>query len=271
MYMKTNDDASVSFTRIPNSVLDWLLGSEHGLTYRQQHILHAVFRFTYGFSRRSAPLSSRYLAEYTGIDQAHVCRALKSLVDACLLTVTFQRKIGFYSLCPSKYKNKKNPVVDCADDALSASRCSRGIETDALLASKIKRKEKVKPGREPSSLESKFAALLLSNGLPISEREYQLGRWRFDFAWPEQKVAVEIDGGTFSGGSHVSGEGHERDCLKQNYAVSQGWVVFRLNGRMMDTQEGRDTVLDSLRERGVTGSLEQRESVSVSKDFPGLW
>src|SRR5687768_16750315 len=28
-------------------------------------------------------------------------------------------------------------------------------------------------------------------------------RWRFDFAWPELKVAVECDGGTFTGGRHV--------------------------------------------------------------------
>lgn len=153
--MIPNDDASVSFTRIPNSVLDWLLGPEHDLSFRQVRVLLAVFRFTYGFSRRSAPLSSRYLAEYTGINQAHVCRTLKSLVDEGLLAVSFERKIGFYTLCPRRYKNKKERVVDPADDALSASRCSFGHETDALSASKIERRK-----REDSAYEPSFDGLL---------------------------------------------------------------------------------------------------------------
>ena len=37
------------------------------------------------------------------------------------------------------------------------------------------------------------------------EREFRFceRRWRFDFAWPSHKVAVEIDGGIFIHGRHV--------------------------------------------------------------------
>jgi phage replication O-like protein O len=152
--MTTPDDANKKYTRIPNSVLEWLFGPEHDLSLRQVKVLLVVFRYTYGFSRRSAPLSSRFVADQTGIDQAHVCRALKSLAEAGLLAVSFERKIGFYTLVPRAYKNKKTRVVESSDDALSASRCSFGHETDALSASKIQRNKKGSGGDDAASLGS---------------------------------------------------------------------------------------------------------------------
>jgi very-short-patch-repair endonuclease len=68
-------------------------------------------------------------------------------------------------------------------------------------------------------------------GLPDPLEEYRFHparRWRFDLAWPAHKVAVEIDGGTFSGGRHVSGVGHARDSEKANEAQLLGWVVLRV-------------------------------------------
>ena len=62
------------------------------------------------------------------------------------------------------------------------------------------------------------------------EREYRFHptrRWRFDFADPETKVAVEIDGGAFIGGRHTRGVGFVKDQEKLNTATSMGWRVFR--------------------------------------------
>ena len=146
--MIPNKDASTSFTRIPNSALEWLLGPEHDLSFRQVRVLLTVFRFTYGFSRRSAPLSTSFIETFTGIDRANVCRALKSLVDAGLLTVTFQRKIGYYTLVPRAYKNKKKHVVEYADDADSAHCCQIGSDDAAELAPKIYKGKKVKTAEE---------------------------------------------------------------------------------------------------------------------------
>lgn len=78
-------------------------------------------------------------------------------------------------------------------------------------------------------------------------------KWRFDFAWPDHKVAIELEGGTFgrpvmcdkcgskvmvhtasgsypvrAGGRHNSGSGMQADCDKYNSAASLGWFVFRI-------------------------------------------
>ena len=57
--------------------------------------------------------------------------------------------------------------------------------------------------------------------------------WRFDFAWPDVLVAVEIDGGVFmpKGGRHNRGATYALDCEKLNTAIAMGWVVFRLTDR----------------------------------------
>ena len=59
-------------------------------------------------------------------------------------------------------------------------------------------------------------------------------RWRFDAAWPAQRVAVEVDGGIWRMGRHVRGAGYERDCEKLNTAAAQGWLVLRVTPQMIE-------------------------------------
>jgi very-short-patch-repair endonuclease len=69
-----------------------------------------------------------------------------------------------------------------------------------------------------------------STPLPMPVRQYQgvPGRdYRSDFAWPEQKLAVEVDGGTWSGGRHTRGGGYAEDCVKINELECLGWHVIR--------------------------------------------
>jgi hypothetical protein len=52
-------------------------------------------------------------------------------------------------------------------------------------------------------LEDLFALQVKLAGLPMPEREYRAikGRmFRFDFAWEKERLLVEINGGTYSGG-----------------------------------------------------------------------
>lgn len=68
-------------------------------------------------------------------------------------------------------------------------------------------------------------------GLPEPVLELRFApprRWRFDLAFPAHKVAVEIDGGTWTGGRHTTGLGFLRDAEKLNEAALLGWLVLRV-------------------------------------------
>lgn len=57
-------------------------------------------------------------------------------------------------------------------------------------------------------------------------REYQFDPtrgWRFDFAWPEHKIALEVEGR----GRHQRVKGFRDDCEKYNAAASRGWRLLR--------------------------------------------
>lgn len=56
-------------------------------------------------------------------------------------------------------------------------------------------------------------------------------RYRADFAHLSSRSLIEIQGGTFNRGRHVTGSGYERDCRKYNLAVIGGWRVFLLTSQ----------------------------------------
>lgn len=73
--------------------------------------------------------------------------------------------------------------------------------------------------------------------LPAPEEQVRFHpkrRWRFDLCWPAKHWAVEIDGGTFSGGRHVRPLGFEKDAEKLNEASLAGWRVLRVTGAMVN-------------------------------------
>ena len=81
-----------------------------------------------------------------------------------------------------------------------------------------------------SKLEMRFARIVDAAGLPLPVTEYRFHptrRWRFDFAWPDHKLAVEIEGGAWTGGRHTRGSGFVGDCDKYNAATILGWRVLR--------------------------------------------
>ena len=52
-------------------------------------------------------------------------------------------------------------------------------------------------------------------------------RWRFDYANPELKIAVEQEGGVWISGRHNRGKGFLGDMEKYNAAIVMGWRVLR--------------------------------------------
>ncbi len=108
--------------------------------------------------------------------------------------------------------------------------------------------------KPPSTLEKKFLRLwvILTDGQPDPVREHLFApprKWRFDFAWPAYRVAVEIDGGTWmeSGGCHQHPIRFAGDCEKFNAATLLGWRVLRF------------TTIDL--GQNMTGMIEQIEAL----------
>jgi hypothetical protein len=63
---------------------------------------------------------------------------------------------------------------------------------------------------------------------PVSEYEFSPPRkWRFDFAWPDFDVALEVDGGIWLSGRHTRGAGYVKDMEKFNEAACLGWRILK--------------------------------------------
>jgi hypothetical protein len=82
---------------------------------------------------------------------------------------------------------------------------------------------------------------------PVREYQFCERKWRFDFAWPQEKLAVEIEGGTWSNGRHSRGSGYESDLLKYNRATALGWRVFRYTPTMVNVGIAINDVLEALK------------------------
>lgn len=120
-----------------------------------------------------------------------------------------------------------------------------------------------------SSLEAQFEIHIRSYNLPNYEFQYRfcanhvglykgirkrlkdagLRDWRFDFAWPEFMLAVEIEGGGWINGRHNRGKGFEEDLQKYHNAMMMGWVVYRCDGRLIKELNAIKFVKKYLEER----------------------
>jgi very-short-patch-repair endonuclease len=101
-----------------------------------------------------------------------------------------------------------------------------------------------------SVLEALFAQQVRALRLPEPVREYRfdaIRRWKFDFAWPAQKVAVECEGGIWTSGRHTRGAGFEVDCEKYNAATLQGWRVVRFTSGMVKNGAAIDTLIGAMK------------------------
>ncbi|MDR3100765.1 MAG: endonuclease domain-containing protein [Paraburkholderia sp.] len=97
----------------------------------------------------------------------------------------------------------------------------------------------------PSVIEETFALHVRAEKLPAPEREVQFDptrRWRFDFAWSEQRLAVEVEGGIHAGGRHTRGTGFEADARKYLAAMLAGWRVVRVTAAMVNDGSAVDAV-----------------------------
>lgn len=99
-----------------------------------------------------------------------------------------------------------------------------------------------------SAIEEEFADQCRFYKLsPVREFRFEeLRRWRTDFAFPNEKILIEIEGGVFTGGRHTRGSGFTKDCEKTNHAALFGYRVLRFTGAMVKSGDAIDTVMKIL-------------------------
>lgn len=77
--------------------------------------------------------------------------------------------------------------------------------------------------------ESPIEKLFLDNAIdliPGLKPQYKIGPYRVDFAIPDQRIAIELDGHQY----HSTKEQRTRDAKRQRYLERNGWRVIRFTG-----------------------------------------
>ena len=106
------------------------------------------------------------------------------------------------------------------------------IDASRLLGNNPKAKavvNKAKKAQQVDTLHQRVLAQLVGFPDPTTELMFHPKRkWRFDYAWEEQKLALEVHGGIHSGGRHTRGRGFVEDRAKMNEATLLGWTVLEV-------------------------------------------
>lgn len=108
-------------------------------------------------------------------------------------------------------------------DGLTVRRERRAREREARDA----RREVRRTLREETAREFQQTCRAAGLPAPVAEHRFHPTRgWRFDFAWPDARVALEVDG-AIGWGRHTRPDGWHKDTEKLNAAVAAGWRVLR--------------------------------------------
>lgn len=121
-----------------------------------------------------------------------------------------------------------------------------------------------------SKIEELALEIIKNAGLPDPVREYRFHptrRWRLDLAYPDIKLGIELEGGTFGGivkcqvcgalvthrsgnrripvrvgGRHNIGASYEKDLEKYSEAAILGWTIIRFTGAMLKGKKKAESV-----------------------------
>jgi very-short-patch-repair endonuclease len=99
--------------------------------------------------------------------------------------------------------------------------------------------------------EEKFRGMLRTRELRQPDREWRFHptrKWAFDYAWPEQRLALEVEGGAFmrGGGRHNRGTGFRADCEKYSEGAVCGWRILRVLPEQLTTYFTIDLIARAL-------------------------
>lgn len=94
----------------------------------------------------------------------------------------------------------------------------------------IKKQKKSRQTGNSSQIRDVFTVICKTDLGVECVKEYKFHperKWRFDYAVPEHKIALEVEGGVWTSGRHTRPQGFLGDIEKYNTATLMGWRVFR--------------------------------------------
>lgn len=86
--------------------------------------------------------------------------------------------------------------------------------------------------------ERDFLAHLTALRVPAPTPEFLFHpsrKWRLDYAWPDAKLGLEVEGGVWTGGKHGRGSGIVKDMEKANGLALCGWRLLRVTPSALPT------------------------------------
>lgn len=114
----------------------------------------------------------------------------------------------------------------------------------------VKKVVKVTSHQKPvSEIEAIFDLQMRVEKLPKSQMNFQFDTsrgWMLDRAWPEYKLAVEIDGMV-----HRIKDRFERDIEKFAFALIAGWTVLHVSGKNVHNRKGVEWLKQLMMQRGM--------------------
>lgn len=133
-------------------------------------------------------------------------------------------------------------VLRWTPEQLDAYRARMGLQATQTAQERTPAKEATHApaDRWPLALRDQIVAA----GLPEPLREpcfHPTRGWRSDLAWPDLKLAVEIEGG-----AHGARKQRERDIDKHNAYMLLGWRYLRVLPRWVETGQALAAVREML-------------------------
>lgn len=84
-------------------------------------------------------------------------------------------------------------------------------------------------------------------GIPAPIPEYNFcpnRKFRIDYAWPEILLGMEIEGGIWTRGRHITPKGFLKDIEKYNMMAETGWLLLRYEPKAIKFKQIKQTMIN---------------------------
>jgi hypothetical protein len=159
----------------------------------------------------------------TSATGCHVAFSIRNAISECLMPIYALSTVDWRNIMPGSRRPGRRP---------------RGSDVRGLGRTGCKSSDKRLPGGSSKKKKKDLADTLAWHMYHVGKfpeciREHifhPTRKWRFDLAWPDKMIAIEVHGGEWIGGRHVTGSGLKADCEKTRAAMLLGWKVFPYTG-----------------------------------------